>query len=226
MTLEELGIKPTFLYSANFEEGSSYLDDQYYGLLLPFQVGNDVYLIDTYHITHYGSYDEFLKKRKENVVYSSIPYVYDYYYKHYYKITSKEDLENRFRFSLDLDEFMPCDSDDWADYNYEDKYSRVALWYECRYHTRGYYLIKKSAKKNIKLCVENLMNSIMYENSAPYVKDKSSKKLLDKLVAENPESDYDKERYKKVSKWIKYLEEVEAESEEMFKTIFNNEKQS
>ena len=221
MTFEELGIKSTFLYRPNFPERESYLDNQCYGILLPFQVGDAVYLIDTYHISsHYGNYEAFINKRKENTIYKNIPYVFDYYYKHYYKIKSKEDLKNRFTFEIDLDEYEPCRSDDFNDYKSEDKCSNVALWHECNYHQGGYYLVKKGAQKDISLVVENLMNNIMYNNYAPRVNNNRDKEKLDKLIRENPDSEYDRERYERVSEWISYLEGVEKDANEKYNKIF------
>ena len=58
MNFEDLNITSTSLFKPLFREYISSGDDQYNCTLLPFQVNDEVYLIDTYHINDYHYYYE------------------------------------------------------------------------------------------------------------------------------------------------------------------------
>jgi hypothetical protein len=100
MTFKDLNITSTCLFKPLFEESFGGADDQINGNLLPFQVNDDVYLIDTYHIDEYSheNYENYVEKliKNGNNIYKIIPFVNDFYYRHAYKINSIEDLNNRF----------------------------------------------------------------------------------------------------------------------------------
>ena len=123
MNFEDLNITSTSLFKPLFREYISSGDDQYNCTLLPFQVNDEVYLIDTYHIKIFGDnpikyYKRYLKKLDEyNVVYDHIPFVENFSFKHAYKITSQEDLEYRFYYICDLKDYRCCDGDTSNDYS-------------------------------------------------------------------------------------------------------------
>lgn len=216
MNFKELEIKGTYLYTYRHNSRQNDLDNQFYGFVLPFQVNDEVYLIDTYHISHYESYNNFVANRADNITYKYIPYVSDYYYQHYYKINSKEHLERDFIFIGDLEEYTMCYSE-FENYEEKDKLSEIPLWHDSRRNN----LVKKGADTSKVLKINNLINTLLQSNYPLRLIGKVYKEQLDMLVLLNQTLDYNKSDYEKLCKWWDYLEKISKEVQEVYAEIFN-----
>lgn len=222
MTFKDLNITSTCLFKPLFEESLGWDDDQINGNLLPFQVNDDVYLIDTYHITDYHHmYENYVEKLIENgnKIYKVIPFIIDFYYRHAYKINSIEDLNNRFELICDLRDYVQCSESNFYDYIIEDRIKFSAL----KYDGETTWLIKKGAIKNITLQINNLIMRVNKHIS--YTKPEiycgiDDIKALKELIKENPNCDYNKGMYDKTIKWYDYMSKISDEIDKKYEEIF------
>lgn len=191
----------TGIYKPLFSESKGSLDDQYYGYLMPVRALNKIYMIDTYHIESPHFYSDRANTQYECVIiraeeehdkqHKYIPYISDYYYKHYYEVT-EEDIDEKFKLVCDLKDYEPISDRELYKYNKEDYLEGVKLWWECKY-PYGYNLIKKDAKENITLKINNRVNYLIYNFNRPrslYEGDIKELATWTRLT-----KDYDKDKY-------------------------------
>ena len=221
MNFKDLNITSTSLFKPLFREYISSGDDQYNCTLLPFQVNDEVYLIDTYHINdyhyYYEDYVESLIKGGSRI-YKCVPFVNDFYYKHAYKVNSVEELHNKFELICDLKDYVACKELDFYDYVEEDKIMVKAL----KYDGRRTYLIKKGAKKDMSTQINNLTTRIAkaITEVKPYVYSMYDMDELKRLIKENPDCNYDKKMYNKTLEWYNYMCEISEEINKKYREIF------
>lgn len=223
MTFKDLNITSTCLFKPLFEESFGGADDQINGNLLPFQVNDDVYLIDTYHIDEYSheNYENYVEKliKNGNNIYKIIPFVNDFYYRHAYKINSIEDLNNRFELICDLKDYISCNESYFYTYGIEDRIKFSAL----KYDGETTWLIKKGAIKNITLQINNLImrinKHISYTTPEVYCAIDDIKALKE-LIKENPDCEYNKDMYDKTLEWYDYMRKIIDEIDKKYEEIF------
>lgn len=232
MNFKDLNITCSSVFRPKFSEGQGQLDDQYYGYLIPFQIdtydesirniSTSVYLIDTYHIerpfnsqkvSEYNNYSNYFLR--EDKVYKGIPFVTDFYYQHCYKITSIEDLNKRFQFLCDLNDFKPCSESDYYNYNANDRID-LKLWYE----GHRFYLVKKNAIEDKTLLINNLICEVENNINIACIHSEYEMERLKTIVEANYDCDFDKDRYNKVVKWYNFISHQILEAENKYKEIF------
>lgn len=223
MTFKDLNITSTSLFKPLFEESFGGADDQINGNLLPFQVNDEVYLIDTYHIDEYSheNYENYVEKliKNGNNIYKVIPFVNDFYYRHAYKINSIEDLNNRFELICDLKDYISCNESYFYTYGVEDRIKFSAL----KYDGECIWLIKKGAIRNITLQINKLIvrvkEHISYTTPEVYCEIEDIKTLKE-LIKENPNCDYNKDMYAKTLEWYDYMSKISEEIDKKYEEIF------
>lgn len=225
MTFKDLNITNTTLFYPRFNERQDKYDAQFNEYLLPFQVNDEVYLIDTYHIKIFGDnpikyYKRYLEKLDEcNVIYDHIPFVENFSFKHAYKITSQEDLEYWFYYICDLKDYRCCDGDTSNDYSsFVSK--NVCLTYrdsECLT-----MLVKKQASKKLDLQLQNLRSQIFKAIEKPSVKCDCEYKIEDlkQLISKNSICDWDKKECNKILEWYDYMSKISEEIDKKYEEIF------
>lgn len=204
------------------------LDDQYYNYCVPFRYKEDkIVMVDTYHITHYGDYDDFIQKREEEKekTRDNIPYAFDYYYQHYIIITSAEELEKYFNFVCDLKEYRPVNNRGYIKYKDEDKFENIPLWFECDYFQGGCKLVRNNAEifygRDIKTQLNSLKNNTCYY--FPHVPEYELTELKEKMKdADSKGAWYDKEFYNKLLRWNEFLKAQEEVYDKKCKEIFSD----
>ncbi len=217
----------TGLYKPKNSWSQGYLDDQYYNYCIPFRYKeNKVVMIDTYHIEHYGNYDIFVQKREEekNNTRDFIPYIYDYYYKHYRIIDTIEELEKCFDLVCDLKDFHPVNDREYAKYKDEDRFENISLWFECKYSQHGYKLVKNGAKifygRDISVQLNNLKYNTSY--SFPHISEYDLDELKEKMKsADKNNAWYDKDFYERILKWNDFLNSQKKLYDKTYKEIFD-----
>lgn len=230
MTSKELldAIVFTGLYEPKNGWSQGYLDDQYYGYCVPFRYKeNKIVMVDTYHIKYYSKYDNFVQKREEekNNTRDFIPYVSDYYYKHYRIIDSIKELEECFNLVCDLKEYHPVDDREYVKYKDEDRLENISLWFECNYFQNGCKLVKNNASifygRDIKVQLNNLKYNTSH--SFPHISEYELNELKEKMKsADKNNAWYDKDFYEKISKWNEFLNSQKELYDNTYKEIFND----
>lgn len=228
MTEELLNeIKFTGVYIPKDGWSKGYMDTQHYGFCMPFIVGENIVMIDTYHISFYGKYEGFVKEREQEREKQRqfIPYVTDYYYQHYKVVRNVKDLQRDFKLICDLKEYHPVESRVYAQYRDEDRLDGIRLWFECQYFQGGYMLVKNDAKifygRNIMVLLNGLKNDTcnLLHSMSTYDLDKV-KEAIEK--AESEGSWYDKEFYERILKWNDFLIAQTKIFNEEYKKVFGN----
>lgn len=225
MTFKDLNITNTTVFYPRFNERQDKYDAQFNEYLLPFQVNDDVYLIDTYHIKIFGDnpikyYKKYLQKLDEyNVVYDHIPFVENFSFKHAYKITSQEDLRGRFRYICDLKDYHCYDGDTSNDYSSFVSKNVYLTYRDCERLTM---LVKKRASKKLDLQLQNLRSQIFKAIEKPSVKCDCDYKIeeLKELISKNSICDWDKKECDKILKWYDYMCKISEEIDKKYEEIF------
>lgn len=203
-------------------------DDQCYNYCIPFRYKeNKIVMIDTYHIDSYGDYERFIQRREEEekkIVRDNIPYVYNYYYKHYEIIDTIEELEKGFNLVCDLKEYHPVDDKEYAKYKDEDRLKNISLWRECKYFQNGYKLVKNNANifygRDIMVQLNELKNNTSY--SFPHMSEYDLNELQETIENANKNNAwYDKEFYEKILKWNEFLKSQKELFDKKYKEIFD-----
>ena len=205
----------TAIYRPRFNESLGPLDDQYYGYLMPVRMFNKIYMIDTYHMDsphwHMDNNDAYggviLRAEKDHAINNDYTkYVVDYYYKHCYEIT-EETIDLKYELVCDLKDFKPISSNELYKYNKNDYIENVRLWHECKY-PYGYNLIRKNAKENITLKIDNKVDMLIHELKCPEVIYEYEIEELQELVKNT--NTYNKNRYNYLIKMNYLLEELKS----------------
>lgn len=221
MTFKDLNITGTSLFRPRFDERIDYYDRQHYNYLLPFQVNDDVYLVDTYHIGIFGSIENYLKNmgNNENYTCESLLFAMHDFYTHIYKILSFEALNERFELICDLKDYDMCGQTDFCDYSESNRKGPFQLE-SCGCKV---WLIKKGAIRNITLQINKLIvrvkEHISYTTPEVYCAIEDIK-TLKKLIKENPNCDYNKDMYNKVLEWYDYMSKIIVEIDKKYEEIF------
>lgn len=222
MTFKDLNITGTSLFRPRFDERIDYYDRQHYNYLLPFQVNDDVYLVDTYHIGIFGSIENYLKNmgNNENYTCESLLFAMHDFYTHIYKILSFEDLNERFELICDLKDYDMCGQTDFCDYSESNRKGPFQLE-SCGCKV---WLIKKGSTKEANLQINNLIASVHTLIEKPKVltfqESRESIKKANELIKENPNCDYNKDMYDKVLKWYDYMRKIIDEIDKKYEEIF------
>lgn len=216
----------TGIYKPKFNERISGLDDQLYYTLMPVRALGKVYMIDTYHMDSpiffsdrcENQYDAIILRATEGHTKDKqyIPYISDYYYKHYYEIT-EDNVNEKFDLLLDLKDYKPINSKELYKYKEEDYREGIKLWWECKY-PRGYCLIKKEAKENITVKLNNLVDKYIYDLRSPksmYPSDLSELIDLSMLC-----DDYYKNRYNYLIEMNNLMEELKSKYNERQEKLY------
>ena len=217
----------TGLYEPKNSWRNGYLDDQCYNYCVPFRYKeNKIVMVDTYHIKHYGNYDNFIREREEEKEKTRdyIPYVSDYYYKHYRIIDTIEELEKCFNLVCDLKEYHPVDDREYAKYKDEDRFENISLWYECKYFQNGYKLVKNDASIFYGRDISVQLNELKYNTSYsfPHISEYKLNELKEKTKSADSKGVwYDKDFYEKILKWNDFLNFQKQLFEKTYKEIFN-----
>lgn len=191
------------------------LDDQTSGYWLPYLNKNgDVYLVDTYHINFYGNtqkfIDDFLTQKYNN---HDSSYLIrransEYYYSGSVKIT--DNIEKYFEEVCDLRNVELCNNP--SDYNPEDIFLNVQLWFEHAY-PHGVNFKKKNASINKNRQALNHIGKLIGNINYSYIYDNDLKTLDSYLNV------VDEITKKKILITKKFLEEQKKYSELVKKSL-------
>ena len=215
----------TGVYKPKWDVSLGYMDNQYYGLSVPFIVNDRIVFVDTYHISFYGIYSAYVEQREKevDVNHNFVPYISNYYYKHYKYVDTVSELEKNFELLLDLKECKPVTGDEV--HFYKDKFSNISLWFECCYRTSGYTLIKKDAKHDYGKKIAYLMNEI-YSNitgSDMYLSSMGLSELEDAVkTADENGYWYDKKFYDGLMKYVEFIQDFKKQQSKMLTDLFDN----
>lgn len=222
MTFKDLNITGTSLFRPRFDERVDYYDRQHYDYLLPFQVRDNVYLVDTYHIYVWGSIENYLKIMgdSENYTRENLLFAMDDFYIHTYKILSLEDLNKRFELICDLEDYDLCEQTEFCDYSESNRKGPFKLG-NCGCTV---WLIKKGSTKEANLQINNLIASVHALIEKPKVltfqRLRENIKKANELIKENPNCDYNKDMYDKALKWYDYMRKIIDEIDKKYEEIF------
>lgn len=112
-----------------------------------------------------------------------IPFVQDFYYQHYFEISSIEFLEDKFTFVGDLEDYHICEKlEEIYNFNDEDKIMFVWLYYG---QSKPINLIKNGSRKNELKEFNNLLCKMIRENRSIINLNCYDKERLDELFKKN-----------------------------------------